>query len=827
MGDPALRSPNVSSGAQANGKKDTRRVQGSGRLTAASPNNTQTYGIVGRVLDAALRVRARSGVTIRKSAMQETTAAKRLREDHMKAYFLLAVSVLALTPTMAFAQSAEPAGAANEEQATDREIIVTASKRSERLQDVPSAITAVGSELIENLGVQSFKDYQSLVPGLSQLDRGAPGVGNIIIRGLNTGATDVRATTAYYLDEAQFTASGFVTLSSYITPDPELGDVERIEVLKGPQGTLYGASSLGGLVRVISQKPDASRISANGTGEVNFVDGGGTGGSLRGSVNLPIVDGKLAVRASGTYRWLPGYADNIGTGRKNANNGESYGARVAVRYTPTDNFTLDVFGVLQNINTNGFALQETQTDMLTPVFGERVYNTFFDDGADSKYRVVSGTATLDLGKVSLIASSSFAKYDVEFRQDQTPAYGGLLAAFLPPNSGVAGIATPTSEKWTSELRLVTERIGAFELIGGVYYTKENTLYDVSFEGRSQLTNQLLPAPLSNIVRATTDGNYEEVAGFGNLTFYLTDSLDVTGGIRYAHNKQVISGTSSGLLLGFVSSGYVSRFNDSVATYLGTLRYRPTKDLSFFLRAASGYRPGGPQTQIGILPPGAQTEVRADTVWNYEAGFRGNFLDGAVDLGASVYRIDWTDVQLNTLVGGITLQGNGGKAKIDGFEIEATVRPSSSLTFAANVGYTNARLTQIGVAESVSLGARAGDKLPLTPAWTVALLADQNFVIGGSAEASLGATLRFQSDMPSSFGGSLLNTNIKIPDQTAIDLRGSVKFGQFRVFARVDNLLNALNYSNAITNRLFPGQPIPTIATVNRPRTFSIGAGFSF
>jgi iron complex outermembrane recepter protein len=747
----------------------------------------------------------------------------------MKAHFLLAVSVIALTPTIGFAQSARPADASAEEQNAGQEIIVTASKRSERLQDVPSAITALGNEQIENLGVTSFKDYQSLVPGLSTLDRGAPGVGNVVIRGLNTGSTDVRATTAYYIDEAQFTASGFITLSSYITPDPELGDVERIEVLKGPQGTLYGASSLGGLVRIINQKPDASRFSANANGEVNIVDGGGTGGSLRGSINLPVVDGKLAIRASGTYRWLPGYADNIGTGRKNANDGESYGGRVAIRYTPTDNFTLDVFGVLQNIKNNGFALQETRTDTLTPVFGERVYNTFFDDGADSKYRIVSGTGTLDLGKVSLIASSSYAKYDVEFRQDQTPAYGGLLAAFLPPNSGVAGIAKPSSEKWTSELRLVTERIGAFELIGGVYYTKENTLYAVSFEGRNRLTNQLLATPLSNVANVATDGNYKEVAGFGNLTFYLTDSLDVTGGIRYAHNSQTISAIRSGLIFGFFtpSPPQVTKFDDNVTTYLGTVRYRPTKDLSFFVRAASGYRPGGPQSQLTVIPPGAQTEIRPDTVWNYEAGFRGKFLDGAVDLGASVFRIDWKDVQLNSLVGGITLQGNGGKATIDGFEIEATIRPSSSLTFSANVGNTNARLTQIGAAESASLGARVGNKLPLTPGWTVALVADQTFTIGGSTEASLGATLRFQSDMPSSFGGTVLNTNIKIPDQTTVDLRGSIKFGQFKVYGRIDNLLNELNYSTAITNRLFPGQPIPTIATINRPRTFSIGAGFSF
>ncbi len=212
----------------------------------------------------------------------------------------IAISASLLGAGAAYAQ--DLAEASSTADTADGDIVVTASKREERLRDVPSAVTAISGKNLENLGVQSFRDYASLVPGLSQRDSGAPGLGTVILRGLNSGAQQLTNTTAYYIDDMPFTASGFVSSGSLVTPEPELAEIDRIEVLKGPQGTLYGASSLGGLIHLVTKKPDATAFSGSVRGELSAVEGGGTGYMLRGSVNVPIVRDKLAVQATGYYR---------------------------------------------------------------------------------------------------------------------------------------------------------------------------------------------------------------------------------------------------------------------------------------------------------------------------------------------------------------------------------------------------------------------------------------------------------------------------------------------------------------------------------------------
>jgi outer membrane receptor protein involved in Fe transport len=216
--------------------------------------------------------------------------------------------MLLAAPANAQTGAAPPEDAANAGQADDaepqssrtadgelfsNEIVVTASRRAERLQNVPSAITALEGSTLEAIGAQTFRDYSTLIPGLSQRDLGNPGQGTIIIRGLNTGPQSITNTAATYIDEAPFSASGFLSAGAILTPDPDIADLDRIEVLKGPQGTLYGANSLGGLIRIITTRPDASRFSGRVWGEATTVDGGDTGYAVRGSVNVPLVTDRL------------------------------------------------------------------------------------------------------------------------------------------------------------------------------------------------------------------------------------------------------------------------------------------------------------------------------------------------------------------------------------------------------------------------------------------------------------------------------------------------------------------------------------------------------
>jgi outer membrane receptor protein involved in Fe transport len=333
----------------------------------------------------------------------------------------------------------------------------------------------------------------------------------------------------------------------------------------------------------------------------------------------------------------------------------------------------------------------------------------------------------------------------------------------------------------------------------------------------------LPAPFNVLVRTDTLSKYKEIAGFGNLTFYLTDDFDVTGGIRYAHNKQVgVTGAPSdaGSAVVFYAPRAATTFNfsDDSTSLLGTVRWRPSSNVSFFVRAAQGYRPGGPQTNAAP-PPGAQTQIRPDTVWNYEAGMKAKTPDGSLAIDVSVYHIDWKDIQLNTNYNNIILQSNGGDAKIDGAEAEITVRPESGTTFTGNIGYTNARISRVDLGVSQSIGVANGDKLPLTPRFTAAFTADQKIPIGGEAMAFIGSTLRFRSDMPSGYPGSVSDPNLKIPDMTTVDLRAGISLGRYDIRLMASNIFNEYGITSSRNN--------PYRAAVIRPRaiTLSVGARF--
>lgn len=309
----------------------------------------------------------------------------------MKSLFARVVAGAALTtmtPSLIHAQAAAaPPAQPDAETDNDTDIVVTATKRAERLRDVPAAITVINNETITRAGIQDFRDYASLVPGLSQRDLGAPGVGTIILRGLNTGSQQTTNTAGFYLDDAAVSSSGYLGVGALFTPNPDLGDVDRIEVLKGPQGTLFGANSLGGLVRIVSRPPDSHVLSGSVRGEASATAGGDMGYSGRGAVNVPLVDGVLAIRASGAYRRIGGFADNVGTGDENVNRSNIYGGRLALRASPMDGLTIDLVSFLQNTDSVGIAGQDNVSATLRPLYRRYAYNTF----ANLDYRVRNRT----------------------------------------------------------------------------------------------------------------------------------------------------------------------------------------------------------------------------------------------------------------------------------------------------------------------------------------------------------------------------------------------------------------------------------------------------
>ena len=731
----------------------------------------------------------------------------------------------AVASTLAVAAALTANTGIAQEYAGLEEVIVTASKRQERLIDVPAAVATLSSETIETLGVAGFDDYVDLVPNLDQRSFGAPGYGTVIIRGLNSGPQQTTNTAGFYLDDTPFTASGALSIGSSVTPDPDLSDVERIEVLKGPQGTLYGASSLGGLIRIISKRPNVDEFSGSASVAGTSIEDGGSGYGVRASINVPVMQDRMGLRVSGFHRKEPGFVTNIDTGSKDVNDATVYGGKLSLLTQFSDEVDLLISGLYQKIEADGLAKQDNLTDSLEPLYGPRKFSAYFDPIYRAEYQTAAATLNWKLGAGTLTSTAAYAEYDTYAEADYTPVYGPLFVGVLPPGTGLKGDPAPAMEKKTAEIRYASERIGRVEFIAGLFHTDEDNTYPISLYGENMQTGELIPPPLNNVITTLTTSGYKESAVFGNLTFYFTDAVDLTVGGRYAENDQDVVNTGSGLLSGSFTP-VTSRFevDDDATTYLATLRWRTSDHLSTYLRAASGYRPGGPQTNR--LFPDAKP-FTADTVWNYEVGVKGVFPERRVNFGASAYHIVWDDIQLNTVRGGFVFIGNGGKGEVNGFELEGQFAPVEDFVLGLSLGYNDTELTEIDAESSASLGAVEGDAFPLSPQWGGALTADYSVPFAVDWTASVGASWKYTGERPSSFAGSTLNPNIDLPDYSTVDLRAGLQHGPWKLTLRVDNATDEDGLASFVTNKVFPGQLVPSSATLIRPRSYGMSFSVDF
>lgn len=746
-----------------------------------------------------------------------------------------AIGFGALFASTAAAAQVQPSTSSNDaaEDSSQNEIIVTAGKREERLADVPSSITAVSSERIELLGIARVDDYVGLVPNLYQISQGAPGNSNIVIRGLFTGGDQLTATTAYYLDESALTASAAYAAATLIAPDADLADVERIEVLKGPQSTLYGANALGGVLRVITKKPDLNDFSGNVRVDSSSVDGGGTGYAIRASLNLPIMTDKLGIRFNVFHRRDPGYYDNVGTGDKNVNRADISGARLALRWQPSDRLTIDLNGLYQEIDARSIGYEADSQNTFMPAFGSYQFSAFRNLPSKTKYRNVGGTLTYDTGLGAITASVGHADYNTVGTSDVSALYGPFAYLLYSPSNPVllfnpgSLIALSTkagAKKTTTEVRFASNRVGPIEFMVGGFYTKEKAYFETNAPIISPAGAP--PAMFDTLIFSPNPSTYDEYAMFGNFTFYVTERLDVTGGLRLSRNKQFVDSKTFGLF-GMFFPNALYRFKDDSANYLATVRWRPADNVNFYLRAASGYRPGGPNIGAVTFPP-----FQSDTVWNYEAGVKGSLLNNSLNYGIAVYHIDWSNVQLpgQDPVSTSQITTNGGGADVDGFEVELSARPVTGLTLSGGVGYNKTKVKQVAPDVAAVIGAAVGDPFPLTPKWTGSGTADYSFRLSEDLLVNFGGTLRYVGGRRNSaFPGAVITGNVRLPSYTMIDLRAGVTVAdRYKLTARVENITNSQGISTYRTSRLFPGQPgVYSSAIRVRPRTFMLSFGVDF
>lgn len=730
-----------------------------------------------------------------------------------------------------------------------QEIVVTAQKRAQILLDVPSSVTVVGGDTLERQQATSFQDYLSLVPGFS-VNGSTAGVTRITLRGANTGG--VASTVAIFMDDVPFGSSTGLANGSILSGDFDTFDLNRIEVLRGPQGTLYGANSFGGVLRYIPNAPKLDSLELRAQAGIEDTAHGGLGYNAAAVFNAPLGN-NVAVRVDGFYRKDHGYINSIGNNplftpifgteigptlvAKNFNDKKSYGGRASVLFDPTNNLSIKLTAFAQNLNSGGGNFFDIDPNTLKPLYGGFVQSLYQPEPTHIKYRVYYGTVDWDVGFANLFSSTSYSTFKENLETDDTFALGGTinLLAELGPGAAAFGLPviaqtpvvrplglqlfqTTGTKKFTQEIRLSSPNNDTLEWLIGAFYTNEKSAIDPQNLLATEFGTDKVATDIAPIALVTLHSKYDEYAAFGNATWHITPRFDLTAGGRLAHNKQSAHEVVTSPIIGNQLANDNS--SETVFTYSVAPRYELSKHASVYARVASGFRPGGPNVLPVGAPPGTPTSYKADRLTNWELGVKAEAPDAhlwSIELAA--YHIDWKDIQLFEIVNQIGINANGGKARVNGLEFSGALRPVPGLTFAANGAYTDAKLKDDTPALT---GGFAGDPLPWVPKWSGALHADYEFPMSPTLGGFVGTSLDYVGRRNAEFNqrhpdGSL----IRIPGYTEIDLRGGIKFGRLTLEAFVHNLFDKGGITDAFG--FGPGN-FPNgaaAASVIRPRTFGL------
>ena len=757
--------------------------------------------------------------------------------------------------------------ATDEDQAA---IVVTAQRRVQTLIEIPQSISVVGGETLERQQATSFADYAALVPGLS-IDQDNPGEARVILRGINTGS--VASTVAVYVDEVPFGSSGGLSNGGVLAGDFDTFDVARVEVLRGPQGTFYGSNALGGVIKFVTAAPELGAFESRGQAGVEFTKGGGTSWLGNLVVNVPIGD-KAAVRATGFYRDRAGFIDAIGRSGKDINDSKTYGGRVSLLVEPVDNLTIRLTALAQNIRADAPSFYDADPESFEPVnaiTGESSDDwtqfSTIEEQQDVDYRLYSGTLNWDFGPADLTSVTSYGILDqrqlvdgsLEDERNDTDFLYNCCGAATGP-TGLALDADIRTEKFTQELRLASPDSDTFEWLIGAYYTHEkNSLFqnflpfDLATQAFISRALDLTPLGLPGVTSSefavvTLDSTYEEIAGFGSATWHVSPSFDVTVGARYSHNDQTAEQFTN--VLGGPPLGVLETINgessENVFTWSIAPRFEVNDLVSIYGRVAKGYRPGGPNAVPPDAGPDFPSSYVADTIVSYEAGIRGETRDRMFGFDASVYYLDWQDIQLFTIIetdfGSFGVNANGRGARSYGAELSVTARPMRGLKLLANLAYVNAKLTDDTTLEDGGVnipGGLDGDRLPNAPEWSANLSADYDWALSGNARAYVGGNVRWVGDQfTAGFSPEYradFGRRLEIDSYVTVDLRAGVDFGRFNLQLYAKNLTDTDGFNNLgaypriVPAALEPASTETSLITASpfRPRTFGATVGFEF
>ena len=717
-------------------------------------------------------------------------------------------SMLALFAAAQTAQAADTPAPTT----TVEEIVVTADKRPEPLKNVAASVTALPAVQLQQIGAVKLDDYAARIPGLTVMNASeAQGSTQLTLRGVTTGLGG-NPTVGVYIDDSPFGAS--TQFGADTVPDLDPQDLAQVEVLRGPQGTLYGAGSLGGLLKYVTAAPDPSHFFGRLEADYSSVDGGGTGYGVRGAANIPIND-QMALRVSAFDRQDPGYIDNVLTGQNNANEARFYGGRAALGWQVDQDWKVRLSALYQ-YQHGASGLVEYDPVTFKPIYGDLKESDAIGTNVDTqKLTALNLEIEGKLGDFATLTSSTgYNEQRGDLGVDYTPLITGLIAGvFGVPDAGVGLDDNLTLKKFTEEVRLASPQDQTVSWLLGGFYTHEQS----TIVATAPVFNEFTGAPITGLPTFFFADNtplFEEEAVFGDVTWHITPAFDITGGLRYSHDNQSGRTFATGLLNNGTTDADI-KSDDSAVTWLVNPRYHLNENTMIYARFATGYRPGGPNTGIAGTP----LTFGPDKVTSYEIGTKTELFDHTVSLDLDAYWIDWNNIQVQEIsAAGISFIANGSAAVSRGVEGSATWRPVAGLQLFANAAYQDAYLTKdfpAGGAIGVS-----GDSLPLTPLWSGAVGGDYRFPLWGDWNGVVGADWRYVGHTQGAFPNPGV-PRFEHPSYDVFDLRAGLSNDRWSLMVYGKNLGDSRGQTGDLNLGAF------SRVAIIQPRTFEMSLSTKF
>jgi iron complex outermembrane receptor protein len=726
--------------------------------------------------------------------------------------------VLASAAAVAIAAGIVPAAAQNAQQADDgnaveqlsptaghdadpargpNEIIVTATRRRERIQDVPVSVTAFQQEELTQKGIVGFEGIARETPGVI-LNRPTQNFNSFTARGIATNGynANLQSSVAVYMDELPISTIGNTTVV-----DPNLFDVERVEFLRGPQGTLFGSGSLSGAMRILTKSPDLNDFDTSVLVDLALTGSDSIRQRYNAMLNIPVVTDKLAVRAVGFFRNEEGYLDNVGTGIHNSNTLKDYGGRVIALWKPTSRLSIRLLGSYENSNPK-------DSSLTSPSLGREKRVSDQPDRFTGKQAIFNATLEYQADFATLTSSSTYSDFDQRFWLDLAgtfpaqPAYPGAPIAF--------GLDANAYDKvYVQETRLASTLDGPFQFVVGGFYLHRRR--DVDYFYRSSLAflaaRGLTGLPDQYYQKQYTHQISEELAGFGELTYRFSDKFWLTGGMRYGRTSAQGFTEEGGYLATAFGQNYFTyallgipvNFNTltpyaavegvkasgSKPSWKASVSFKPSPSVTTYATFSTGFRApivnafAGRPSLVNpndiVIPNGASS----DDLKSYEVGAKTRFLNGLVTINAAAYLIDWSNIQAqaNRVSDSVQFATNIGAARSKGFEVEMGIIPARDVFIGFNAAYNDSKITKLSATEAAISGAVLGHRLS-APRLQGSMFLSYGFDLGKDTKGTLAVNAQYVGSYNSSFPNTpgLPNVRLSTFGETDEYVNTNVSFG---------------------------------------------------